>query len=70
MITLAAGGEYEGNAFGSVCVSVQTRNSKPVAPIDLIFCTRNIIYVHIVTKMYDCIYYVLLESSCFVYCGD
>ena len=37
MITLAAGEEYEGNAFGSVCVSVQTRNSKPVAPIDLIF---------------------------------
>ena len=35
VITLAPGGECEGYAFG--CLSVRMRNSKTIAPIDLIF---------------------------------
>ena len=37
MITIAPGEECECNAFGSVCPSIRTRNSKNVAPIELIF---------------------------------
>ena len=37
IITLAPGEECVGNAFGSVCLSVRTRNSKTISPIDLIF---------------------------------
>ena len=36
-ITLAPGEECEGNAFGSVCMSIWTRNSKTIAPIYMIF---------------------------------
>ena len=54
LITIASGEECEGNAFGlfvclavclwvCVCVSVRTNNSKAIAPIYLIFCTRSII---------------------------
>ena len=46
-VTLAPGEEFEGNAFGSVCLSfcmpAWARNSKTNAPIDLIFYTSNII---------------------------
>ena len=47
-ITLAPGEECEGNAFGHVCLSlcrsmsVQTRNSKTIAPINLIFFTQEV----------------------------
>ena len=34
------GGECEDSAFGSVCLSVCVRNSKSIAPIDLIFLSK------------------------------
>ena len=40
-ITIAPGEECEGHTFGYVCISVymsvRTRNSKTIAPIDFIF---------------------------------
>ena len=37
MINLSPRSECEGNAFWSVCLPVHARNSKAIAPIDLIF---------------------------------
>ena len=37
MFTLTPGEESEGNAFGSVCLSVWARHSKTVAPIGLYY---------------------------------
>ena len=46
LITLALGGEYEGRAFGSVCLyvcrSVRAGNLKTIAPIDLIFTQEGV----------------------------
>ena len=48
LVTLAPGEECEGNAFGSVslsvCMSVRARNSKTIAPINLIFFTQEVLY--------------------------
>ena len=39
LITLALEDDCESHAFGSVCMSVRTLNSKTIGPIDLIFFT-------------------------------
>ena len=48
IFTLASGwggGRGEGCACGYVCLSIRSRNSKTIAPIDLIFYTRRSIPV-------------------------
>ena len=35
--TLAPGQEYEGQAFGCVCMSVRARHSKTIVPFDMNF---------------------------------